>query len=323
MTHFEINLKIKFVIALFIFLTLVSCSPNFPVSQPTGTNNAFSLSPAVSARTSTPTEESTVQSTLTPSLVPTSTPLVIIPPYQPKQVILEYTRFGGALGSPDFVLDGFFGGGRETTVFVLYADGQLILQEWGKPITTKILAEKEQKQLFSLLNKTGFYSVETNQNSDSTNPIYDFGGKYDEVKVSDGVTSCLLANIEISKKVCFYEPYREFLIPEMKELFQFIYDYAPNDLTAYQPDRLLVFVSKGHGFYDSFIAEPSKSSPWLSGLPSLETSKEKFMYIEGENALKVFSLFETRSWLKVFNESGQDYSVLIDVVFPHENLAQP
>ena len=313
----------KIIIGLFTFLILVSCSPDSTVSQSTDTNNTFSLTPAVSTTTSIPTEISIVQPISTPTVVPTSTPLLIIPPYQPKQIILEYSRFGGALGSPNYVFDGFFGGGRETTVFVLYSDGQFIMQEWGQPITTKIFTEKEQKQLFSLLDKSGFYSIETNENSDSTNPIYNFGGKYDEVKISDGVTSCLLANTEISKKVCFYEPYREFLIPGMKELFQFVYDYVPNNLTVYQPDRLLVFVSKGHGFYDSFALEPTKSSPWLSDLPSLETPEEKYMIIEAENASKVFSLFETRSWLKVFQESGQDYSVLVEVVFPHENLAQP
>lgn len=312
-------INIKFFISLFTFLSLVSCSPNSQISQPTNTNNTFSLSPVVS----TITPISTKKPTFAPTIAPTLTPLAIIPQYQTKQIILEYTRLGGALGSPDYVFSSFFGDGRGTTVFVLYSDGQFILQEWGKPLTTKTLTETEKNQLFVLLDKTGFYSVEANLNSDPTNPIYDFGGKYDEVKITDGVTSCLLANVKISKEVCFYEPYSEFLISGMKELFQFIYDYQPNNMVVYQPDRLLVFFSKGHGFYDSFASESTESILWPSDLPSLETPNEKFMYLEGENASKVFSLFETRSLFKVFNESGQDYSVLLEVVFPHETLAQP
>jgi hypothetical protein len=39
--------------------------------------------------------------------------------------------------------------------------------------------------------------------------------------------------------------------------------------------------------------------------------------------VKAFSLFKTHSWLKIFSEGGQDYSVIIKVVYPHENLVQP
>jgi hypothetical protein len=313
----------KFVTALFSLLALVSCSPRVPVSQPTDTNSSYPLSPAVSTETLIPTEKPTTQPTFTPTVLLSSTPLVAIPPYQTKQAVLEYTRLGGALGSPDFLFDGFFDGFRETTQFVLYADGQFILQEPLEPISTKTLTENERMQLLSLLEETRFYSIEANGKLDPTNPIYDFGDKYTEESSYHGVTSCLIANVTTSKKICFYEPYRDFLVPPMQELFRFVYDYTPINLTVYQPDRLLVFVSKGHDFYDSFAGESEGSIPWLSDLPSLETSQEKYMYVEGENAAKIFSLFETNSSLKLFSQAGQDYSVLIEVVFPHETLTQP
>ena len=262
-------LNLKSIISLLFMFILVSCSLNIPVPQSPNTNSINTLTPITLAKTSTLTESPTIQPTLTPTTFPTSTPLVVIPPYQTKQVILKYTRSGGGLGSPESVFDSFLG--YATTKFVLYDDDQLIFQDYLKPVQTKILTKNEKEQLLSLLDKTGFYSIETNYNSDTTNPIYDFQGKYDEVKITDGITSCLSANVTISKQVCFYEPYKDFLIPKMKELFQFIYNYAPSNLTVYQPDRLLVFVSIGRDFYNSHIIEPTESIPWPSDLPSLQT----------------------------------------------------
>ena len=47
------------------------------------------------------------------------------------------------------------------------------------------------------------------------------------------------------------------------------------------------------------------------------------MLIEGKNAAKILSLFDTRSWFDVFSEGGQDYSVIAEVVLPDETLSQP
>ncbi len=299
---------------------LVSCSSNTPAPQSREKDSFNTLTLIASSKTQAPTESPTIQSTLTPTDFPTSTPLVVIPPYQTKQVILKYTRSGGGLGSPESVFDRFLG--YATTKFVLYADNQLIFQDYLKPIQTKILTKNEKEQLLSLLDKTGFYSIETNSDSDTTNPIYDFRGKYDLVKITDGIDSCLSANVTISKQVCFYEPYKDFLIPKMKELFQFIYNYTPSKLTVYQPDRLLVYVSKGRDFYDSFTVKSTKIIPWPSDLASLETSQEKYMYIEGKSAMKILSLFDARSQFGVFSEDGQDYSVIVTVVFPDETLTE-
>jgi len=315
--------NLKFVIRLLTLLALVACSPNVPVSQPTGTKDSYLLSTAVSTKTLVPTEKPTARPTLTPSIVPTSTPLVIIPPYQTKQVVLEYAWIGSAGGSPDHIFDGLFRYATEFTKFVLYTDGQFIFQDPPNPIRTKIFTEAEKKQLLSLLDKKDFYSVETNGASDPTDLIYDFRGKYDEVKITDGDTSCISVNTTISKKVCYYEPYQDFLLPRLKELFRFFYYYAPSNLEVYKPDRLLVFVSKGRDFYDSYVGKPTESIPWPLDLPSLETPKEKYMMLEGKTASKGFSLFETDYWPKVFSENGQDYSVYINVIFPHEKSMRP
>jgi hypothetical protein len=221
-------------------------------------------------------------------------------------------------------LDVFFGDYRVGVRFVLYSDDQFILQEGLKPIRTKILTRSEKNQLFSKLEENGFYSIDQNYTSDETNPIYDFKGHYE--KVYDGGSECLLVNVKSPKTVCIYEPYREFLIPAVTDLFEFLNRYTPGNLTVYQPDRLLMYIRKGREFYNSydFFVTPSIASvPWPADLPSLETQDENYLYFEGKQATKVLSLLKNSVHLMVFSEKDEDYSIYVAIVLPHEQLRQP
>jgi len=322
-----IILRPKFIVLALITIMLAACTSNLSGPQPTHTLPLYSATITLSATpTLLPSKTPTARPTRPPKPTPIPTETIVIPAYPTKEVVLEYTQFGGGLGSPDTLLYPLFGGFREGLHFVLYSDNQFILQDYNKPIRTKILTGSERDRLFSELDKKDFYSIDTNQTSDETNPIYDFKGRYNEVGVTDGASRCLFTSTPTPKKVCIYLPYREFLVPPVKDLFEFMDRYIPESLNIYQPDRLLLFVSKGRSFYDSyeFFLTPSISSvSWPDDLPSLKTVSEKYLYLEGENGRKVLSLIKNSSTLMVFDENGEEYSIFAEIVLPHETLIQP
>src|SRR6185295_15091565 len=118
---------------------------------------------------------------------------------------------------------------------VLYSDGQLIIS--GKTYRQKQLSSEEINQLFSQLEVMGFYSLETNQQHDPTDLLYDFKGQYE--KTYDGLYVCVVDSIK-DRKICARDHLREFLILPMKDMLQFLDNYEPKSMSLYQPDRLLL-----------------------------------------------------------------------------------
>jgi hypothetical protein len=167
------------------------------------------------------------------------------------------------------------------------------------------------------MNKRGFYTLETNQNHDETDKLYYFGNQYQ--LVYDGPIYYLSMNGSQPRTICYYGPYKDFLIPEAKDLFQYFEDYVPGGMTPYKPDRILLAIFKGA---DS-TTEQSTSITWPSDLPALETPDKKFMYLEGKNAAEVFSFFRHSPDMTFLDERGYSYTVSVHVVLPHHNLLQP
>jgi len=310
-------IKSKIAFVLFVVLTLISCSSKIPAAPSTKTNNLSSPTPTIAITIASPTE--TVVPTITPSPTYTATPLVNIPPYATKEVILKYTHSRAALGLPDEYFDVLLGI-RPTTKLVIYSDGQLILQKASKSIVTKTLTEGEIHQLLFQLDQLGFHMIDTNQKHDDTDLLYDFGGRYLQVGVTDGAFSCLSIR---DTEICYYEPYKDFVMPQALLLFQLVDNYSPSSTTLYQPDRILLYVSPGPDLYHSFVENPMTTMSWPSGLPSLETSQEKYIYLEGKQAQEFFSFLDGFTKPMIFNENGKDYSVLSTVVLPHETISQP
>ncbi len=313
-------IKTKFLIAWFAILALVSCSSNVPTVQTTSTDDLSALVPTITIVATSATQTSTPQATSTPTATPT--PLIQIPPYITKQVILKYTHSRAALGGPDEYFDVFFENDspRERTELVLYSDGQLILQKTPQLSITKFLTEDEINQLLYHLDELGFRMIDTNQKHDDTDLLYDFGGRYLEVGVTDGAYSCLSVR---DNKICYYDPYEDFVMPQVKILFQFIDGYTPDNTTLYEPDRILLFVSQGQELFNSFVEQSKASTSWSPKLPPLEASQEKYIYLEEEHAQIFFVLADKSTEPMIFSENGRDYSVLSVVVLPHENISYP
>ena len=176
------------------------------------------------------------------------------------------------------------------------------------------------------LETSGFYTLESNQKHDPTDVLYDFADKYEEVRVYDGLKNCILVNADKSRNLCVHDSYRQFLIPEMKGLLQYLNDYKPAGLTPYYPDRILLSISTTD---PSNEALPATATPWNENFPSLEFSRPgKFfddiststMYIDGEMAKDIYMFINNSETGGMFTQNGKEYLVFIRVLLPHEKV---
>jgi hypothetical protein len=194
---------------------------------------------------------------------------------------------------------------------VLYTDGQLIIP--GKTFQQKILSPDEIHLLMSQLEAKGLFSL-TQDN------LYNFGNQ-DPPEVFDGIEYCVVVTEEREQNLCAYEPYETFFVPEMKNILKFLDAYHPQEMTPYYPDRILLWVRAGRSTYVENL--PEKAISWPEKFSSLETSDEKIMYFQGDAAREIFALFGNTVSTIVFSQNDKEYTVSMDIILPHEKLAQP
>ena len=205
------------------------------------------------------------------------------------------------------------------TRLVLYDDGQMIIANRDEPDKQKVLSSGEMKQFLSKLENLGFYSLESNQQHDPTDKLYDFGNNYDEV--NDGLRYCILVNVDRSKDLCVHESYLQFLIPKMKNILKYLDEYEPAGMTLYYPDRILLSVQS-----DPLLATVI---PWDKHFPSLDVSlpqiytwdnPDPVIYVDGEMAKKIYLFLMDTDRETVFSQNGREYVVYLRVLFPHEKV---
>jgi len=302
-------MKIKNIVTvLLVAIILVSCVPAAKV-VPTETVAPTEMAASTPTITPAPTATS-IPITFTPSVV--ITPSLIFSSYPTKQILLEYGNEGG-FGDFNDIL-----GRTSYERLVLYSDGQLIISK-DYQFFEKMLSPSETEQLLLRLENMGFYSLETNQDHNETDKLYDFGSQYQ--RVYDGPIYYLSVYGNKPRTICYYGPYQDFLIPEAKGLFGFINEFAPDSMTPYKPDRVLLAIYKGTN--PSLTDEQTVPFSWPSDLSPLETPDWKFMYLEGISATEVATFFSRSYDVNFLDEKGNDYSVSIHVVLPHENLQKP
>jgi len=292
-------------LVLFVLLSACRSQDKQPLAIPSDT-------PKPQTMMVVPTQTK-VKPTWTPRPTETST-ATPTPSYPVKQVLLDYTV--GGFHTPyeiyysDYGVDGW-------SELVLYSDGQLIIP--GSPYKQKILSEDEINQLLSKLESLGFYTIESNQRHDSSDKIYNFGNRYHGV--SDPTWYCVLINKDEPRKLCAWEPYKEFLVPEMKNILNFLDKYQVEGTTPYYPHRILLWVRVGRSPYVEHL--PEKAIPWDEKFSSLETSDEKIMYFQGDEAKDIFALFGDDVSTIVFIQNDIEYTVSVDIVLPHKQLMLP
>lgn len=291
--------------ALFVLLSACNSQDKQPLVIPSDTPKQ---SPIVALPTQTIVKPT---STTRPAETSVATPT---PSYPVKQVILDY-KVGGfhslfEMYYADYGMDGW-------SKLVLYTDGQLIIP--GNPYQQKLLSNDETNQILSKLESLGFYTIESNQQHNPTDKLYDFGSQYHGV--SDPMWYCVLINKDESRELCEWEPYKQFLIPEMKNILKFLDAYHVEGTTPYYPDRILLWVQAGRN--PDMENLPEKAIPWDEKFSSLETLGEKIMYFQGEEAKAISALIGHEDTITVFTQNDIEYTVLMDIVLPHEQLVLP
>lgn len=252
--------------------------------------------------TFTPTRSMLILKAPTP--LPTRTPPIYLPPE--KIALLDYS-VSGSHGYFDGYLD------YSWSHLVLYEDGQLIISN-----QQKMFSPDEVAQFFSKLEELEYYTLESNQQHDPTDPLYNFGTQYS--RVYDGMLYCVLTTGEQGRNLCAYDPFREFLVPAMKNILAFLDNYHPAGMTPYEPDRLLLAVYRGDNPF--FTEPPQKTISWPETFPSIATEKERILLIEGEIAKEIYELFDGTHYVRV-SYKDVEYSIYFEEVLPHEVVQQP
>jgi hypothetical protein len=258
--------------------------------------NSTSMIIATSSLISTPTI-SKATATATSIIISTHTRIQLteLPPtpiftqfpiYHTKEVVVDYAVVGNMAD-----WDEFFDppSGNIVTRLVLYDDGQLLIAGAGETYQQKKLSSVEIKGFLSKLATLGFYSLESNQQDDLTDKLYDFGNNYFEV--SDGLCDCVYVNSDNSRNLCVRESYIQFVIPKMKGILQYLDGYKPAGMTSYYPDRILISIQSD---IDPSINNPP-AIPWHEHFPSLEYDPSRFtwgtsdqvIFIDGDMANEI------------------------------------
>ena len=307
-----------FRISVVVCIILTACSGQrdmptvFPSLTPEPSSTATTIE--ISTLTLTPTR---IQPTEPP---PTST-FTPFPPYPNKKVIFEYFTSGNFIAGDDEYFQMFYADYYFSPILILYDDG--LMFTYGKQ---KILSADEMKKFFAKLDTLDFFSIESNQKHDEEDKLYNFGNHYEEA--FDGLKYCILVNTDKSKELCAYEPYMQFLIPEMKNILKYFDEYKPSGLTPYYPDRILLSTRLANPDSDDMSANVT---PWDERFPSLEFSLRRtrnyaydipvsIMYIQGDMAKEIYLFVENSHSHDVFIQNGKKYVVHIDIVLPHETV---
>lgn len=252
--------------------------------------------------------------------IPTITPF---PPYPQKIVIFDYYVKGN---QAEF--DAFFdlAHGNILTRLVLYDDGQMLVDGVGENYKQKVLSSFESIGFLEKLEQLRFYTLESNQQHDPTDKLYNFGNNY---QVSHGgLWFCILVNTEKSRELCVREMETQYLIPEMKNILQYLDEYEPADMTPYFPDRMLLTVqpidSTSDMVNETAIPWDEKYFPLdtLPKLPYLDTPNP-MIFIDGDIAKEIYLLFEGTDGRILVSQNGKEYIIDIRVLLPHESVKNP
>lgn len=202
----------------------------------------------------------------------------------------------------------------EEPLLVIYTDGLMIASRSGdSKIRTKVLNTKEVCSFINRLDTLGYYTLEDSRSTDETNPIYDFGSKYQPV--DEGRFATLTVNLTNPKSVSFFEPYRKFLARPMRRIMEFVETYNPGGFKPYQPDRLILFVKPGR---DANVEKAVRARAWdLETLILQELADVPYTFLEGEQAVNVYALL-TKYGTPIFLENELEYTVTVRLLYPHE-----
>lgn len=302
----------------FILLFLVACN-----------NKLEKLQPTSAKQVSFSTQTTIQKTTLSPQAIRTHTPQpsATLTPLPRKEVLAQ---FGVSGGDGDLYYYAFVG--RNTPKFVLYTDGQIIIQKednrgiWFEESTLTI---PQMCAFLSQVENTGFFKLEINPNAayPTENPIYNFN---DTIGFSEGGPSYFIqVNGSKHRDFIIYNDYAQYLIPDAKKILNLFNNYSPpSKLSYYQPQYLLLRIEKGLS-ETIYVTPPPIAQTWTTDLPSLEilatenfkiTGVARYTVIKNEQVNPVLEAFGNRLTYKLFQSGDQVYYVGARPLLPHEDL---
>jgi len=289
-----VKYKILILIACSIFV--VACSGRQTQPPVVISNSPFPTATFTLAPTPKPTNPPPPSVTSSPTF----------PPYQVKDVLFEYRYAGGDHG----IFDGFVD--PHISKLILYSDGLLIVTK--DSLYEKLLSEEDVRLFMSQIEQRGFYQIETNQQHDPSDKLYNFNNNYE--RVFHARYLCIFAP---TKSICAYDPLLDYVIPSMKNIFKFLDNYFPSNMTPYPADRILLQIIKGSDYLPEEIRP--ELIEWSADLPPLQETPT--LFVDGESAAKIFKLFGNSVGWRIMTYNNTEYTVFARPVLPHEIITQP
>lgn len=197
---------------------------------------------------------------------------------------------------------------------VIYTDGLMIASRAGDPkVRARVLNTKEICTFINRLGELGFYELEEAPPKDETNPLYDFGSKFQQV--DEGLVANLSVLLENPKSIGFFEPYQKFFVRPMRRIMEYVETFNPGALKPYEPDRLILFVHAGRA---ADVEKTVRAREWNLETPVLkELAQVPYTFLEGRQAVGVYALL-TKYGTPIYLENGMEYTVTVRLLYPHE-----
>jgi|SRR5579859_194144 len=291
-----------------------------PVASPTTTPaSATVISPTSTARPgATTTASITAAPSPTLSSTPTATSSARPGPSQTpsptsiatKQVLLqfgEFTQHTGAYFGPVFE--------RDLPQIVLYTDGELLIAGSYPEYSKTMLSTSDICSLLQQIANTGFFQVNGTGVLGKDDPIYNFGATPAPLVLGPSINA-IQVNGNPAKFVGFYPAYEEYVINPIKLVLRLLKTYRPTGLRPYIPTRLLLWVET--------VQRGDQSQPriWPENLPALADwlggAPYNLALVQGDLVEPMLKL--PQSHAVVYTDQGQEYSVVMRPLLPHETL---
>jgi hypothetical protein len=255
-------------------------------------------------------------------------------------------QFGIYGGDGGFSTDAYFG--RDTPLWVLYTDGQLIVRKFDKNsggvaetrlddngvwLEETTLTVPQMCSLLSRIESTGFFQIQGDGSGES-DPIYTYAGT---TPLGDGGSEYIFqVNGQPHKLIHIFKYYVPYLVPDAKAAFnQFSKYTAPAKLIPYQAHYALLWIEKGKGPL-AYATPAPVAQDWPSDLPSIESLSENKVetpwyvdesdreqvsqvLIQGKVVQPILRLFNNQLTGKLFNTNDGEYYVIARPLLPHES----
>ncbi len=293
--------------------------PSSPaVLSPTATALPTSTSTPPPAATPTPGPSATPSPapTATPSPTPTQVPT---PEPGPRKPILIVAGPQGGDGGTQY--DYYLGRGMPW--FVLYADGQLLVD--ANPngrkhdYVERKLTPADTCRFLGQMQDTGFLQVRGDGADYPLDQIYasmkkDFG--------MGGPSIYIAVNGYPSKTVSIYYSWTDVVVPAVRRAYDLVTAYPNTGMLPQSVDRSIVHIRR---FTDAeYPPGDLIAANWPGDLPPLESLRRMAneagdLELTGRLAAKVTSLIKG-DWVKKYVDKGVDYILTGRQLLPHESL---